>query len=167
MNYTIAHAEPGDAEGLVRFVKALGDEGLSTLMRITTIPSLEEELEFIERIGKEESSAFWVVRDAGGEVVGSLNLFGQTHPQRRHSAGFGLSLLAAHRGKGLGTRLINEMLDWAGKAGLARVELEVLSNNSGAVKLYRRMGFVEEGRKVGAVRLDAGEVDLIQMAKKI
>jgi ribosomal protein S18 acetylase RimI-like enzyme len=47
------------------------------------------------------------------------------------------------------------------------VELEVLSNNSGAVKLYRRMGFVEEGRKVGAVRLDAGEVDLIQMAKKI
>ena len=165
MNYTIAHADRGDAEGLVSLVKELHAEGLPTLLKYTSVPSLEDELAFIEGHSESGNSALWVTKDATAKIVGVMNLDGYPHPQRMHTAGFGMSLLAGHRGKGLGTRMINAMLDWAGKAGLERVELEVLSNNTGAAKLYRKMGFVEEGRKVGAVRLDDEVIDIILMAK--
>jgi RimJ/RimL family protein N-acetyltransferase len=66
---------------------------------------------------------------------------------------------------GVGTKLLEALLAWAGPNGIRRIELEVLSNNQGAVALYRSAGFVLEGAKVKAVEVDGEYVDLIQMAK--
>ena len=58
-----------------------------------------------------------------------------------------------HRGKGLGTLLLHAALGGFMKAGLDRVQLEVTAQNTGALRLYHRLGF----RRIKTV-YKAGEV---------
>ena len=46
-------------------------------------------------------------------------------------------------------------------SGLERVELEVFASNARAVALYRRTGFVEEGRRRCARKLDGIYDDIL------
>jgi len=53
-----------------------------------------------------------------------------------------LGITPPHRGHSLGTCLLVRALDGFRRAGLARVFLEVTADNEGAIRLYRRLGFV-------------------------
>lgn len=61
-------------------------------------------------------------------------------------AGFGaiqnLGIVPEHRGRGLGTALLLRALTGFRQAGLRRAFLEVTAQNDGAIRLYRRLGFV-------------------------
>ncbi|WP_334267951.1 GNAT family N-acetyltransferase [Edaphobacter sp. HDX4] len=51
------------------------------------------------------------------------------------------------RRRGVGRRLCEAVLEWCESEGAASVELEVRSLNHAAQAVYRRIGFVEEGRR--------------------
>jgi GNAT superfamily N-acetyltransferase len=53
-----------------------------------------------------------------------------------------LGVAPAHRDCGLGTILLLHALQGFRRAGLTRVYLEVTAENEGAIRLYRRVGFV-------------------------
>lgn len=52
-----------------------------------------------------------------------------------------LGVTPRHRGLGLGTQLLLQALNGFREAGLARAFLEVTVQNSGALRLYERLGF--------------------------
>ena len=52
-----------------------------------------------------------------------------------------LGVVPAYRGLGLGSALVRKALDGFAQAGLGRAYLEVTAENSGAVRLYRAVGF--------------------------
>ena len=60
-----------------------------------------------------------------------------------------IALLHPFRGKGIGRKLIAELLDQGAKAGLG-VRLSVVKGNR-AINLYRRLGFSEVGEDAGGV----------------
>jgi ribosomal protein S18 acetylase RimI-like enzyme len=76
----------------------------------------------------------------------------------------GTGLLPQFRGAGLGRRLILRTLDAARALGLTRVELSVRADNANAIALYRKIGFVEEGLRRNAVRLDGTYENIAGMA---
>lgn len=81
--------------------------------------------------------------------IGHMSLFSLTGPNDTHhrNAMIGISLADGFRGKGYGGEAINWALDWAFQhAGLHRVSISTFSYNPNALKLYRKLGFVEEGR---------------------
>jgi [ribosomal protein S18]-alanine N-acetyltransferase len=51
------------------------------------------------------------------------------------------------RSRGLGTRLLSFLLDFAVAQGCLEVTLEVRPSNEAALSLYRKMGFVQVGRR--------------------
>jgi len=53
-----------------------------------------------------------------------------------------LGIAPEHRNSGLGTNLLFHALQGFRHAGIGRVYLEVTAQNDGAVRLYRRLGFV-------------------------
>jgi len=53
-----------------------------------------------------------------------------------------LGIAPPHRDAGLGTALLFRALDGFRKTGVQRVHLEVTAQNEGAIRLYRRLGFV-------------------------
>jgi ribosomal protein S18 acetylase RimI-like enzyme len=54
-----------------------------------------------------------------------------------------LGIVPEHRGRGLGWALMAKAIEGFKRAGLARVFLEVTSQNDGAIRLYRRLGFAK------------------------
>ncbi|MCW3100497.1 MAG: acetyltransferase [Chthonomonadaceae bacterium] len=52
-----------------------------------------------------------------------------------------LAVLHGERGKGVGTLLLQDAFDWAIADGRTRLALHVLHSNTGARRLYEKMGF--------------------------
>ena len=91
-----------------------------------------------------------VARDADNsaeQIVGHAGLFTtSTSPRRMHVRGLGIAVAAAWQGQGVGDQLMHALLDWADNwAGVLRIELNVYTDNTGAIALYQRHGFVQEG----------------------
>lgn len=64
-----------------------------------------------------------------------------------------LGVVPEYRGRGLGAALLLKALDGFRRAGLRRAYLEVTAQNDGAVRLYRRLGFVKSRTVYKAVEL--------------
>jgi putative acetyltransferase len=62
-------------------------------------------------------------------------------------------------------RLMATLIDWALRTRVEKIELIVRSTNQPAIRLYRKFGFVEEGRFRNRVRLADGDyIDDVSMA---
>jgi RimJ/RimL family protein N-acetyltransferase len=69
-----------------------------------------------------------------------------------------------YRGKGYGSDALRLILNYAfNELNLYRVGLDVIGNNTAAIRAYQRAGFREEGRLRGAVNRDGGRTDRILM----
>ncbi len=73
-------------------------------------------------------------------------------------ADIGMLVRDEWRGRGVGTALLAAAISWATAAGAHKIALEVWPDNVAALRLYRRAGFVEEGRKRRHYRRRNGEL---------
>jgi [ribosomal protein S18]-alanine N-acetyltransferase len=69
-----------------------------------------------------------------------------------------IGVVPAFRQKGIGRRLLSAAAIEAKRRGAERLFLEVASDNSPALALYRRAGFVKVGRRAGYYHRAAGAV---------
>ena len=56
-----------------------------------------------------------------------------------------LAVMPTHRGRGIGTRLLDAVSERARQSGCCKVTLEVRSSNANARRLYERLGFSDAG----------------------
>jgi ribosomal protein S18 acetylase RimI-like enzyme len=70
-----------------------------------------------------------------------------------------------YRGRGIGSRLLEAALRNADEIGLERVDLEVFATNAGAIKLYERHGFVQEGMRRRVRKIDGRYDDNVLMCR--
>jgi len=99
-----------------------------------------------------------------GRVIGSISIRRDDHPATDHVATFGMFVVSSHRGRGIGSALVSEAFRWARLFGIERIELTVYPHNDAAIALYRRFGFVQEGRLVRHAKKSYGYEDEILMA---
>ena len=69
------------------------------------------------------------------------------------------------RARGMGRRLLRELLDMAAHAGARITFLEVRPANLGAIRLYESMGFHQIGVRRGYYQAEGGREDAIVMRK--
>lgn len=105
------------------------------------------------------------VADAGDELVGFCELYGHVFRRLAHRGLVVIGVRAAHTGDGLGTAMLRAVEGWARRRGLRRLELDVSVRNPRARRLYRRLGFVEEGRRRDAWAMGGRFFDDIVMSK--
>ena len=159
----IRTADERDVVALVEYVATLRSERLPTIFRYDSVPTVEEETAFIRRFAANDAAFFVAVVD--GKIVANLAVSAHQHTQTAHAAGLGMSVLRPYRGQGIGSRLLDTAIEWGERRALRRLELEVLSNNPRARRLYERKGFVIEGCRRGAVEVDGSFVDSLLMAR--
>ncbi|MGH9121188.1 MAG: GNAT family N-acetyltransferase, partial [Acidimicrobiales bacterium] len=80
----------------------------------------------------------------------------------------GMLVTREWRGRGAGSALLQAALEWARDNGAHKMALEVWPHNEGAIRLYERFGFVEEGRKRRHYRRRNGELwDSVLMGRSL
>lgn len=137
-----------DAEKLLAYYNVIASEPRNnTGVRHGMIPTtVEEQRAVICKYLTRSNSMMLVVENQAGEIVGTVQCEGGSR-YTQHSTELHINLHPDYRGYVLGSLLLQHALDWAASnPEIRRVQLEVLERNSGAVRLYKRMGFVEEGR---------------------
>ncbi|KAF5660130.1 GNAT family acetyltransferase acetyltransferase [Fusarium heterosporum] len=83
-------------------------------------------------------------------------------PHHRDS-GIGIMITEAYQNKGYGGESINWVLDWAFRhGGLHRVGIQTFGFNMRGQHLYKKLGFVEEGRSREAIWHDRKWYDLVE-----
>jgi ribosomal protein S18 acetylase RimI-like enzyme len=101
-----------------------------------------------------------LVAAAADQIVGSLHV----DASRFGFGEIGMAVARDWRGRGVGTALLAAAIEWARERGLHKLSLSVFAHNAGAIGLYRKVGFVEEGRRVKHYRRASGELwDAIEM----
>ena len=94
------------------------------------------------------------------QIISLSNVHAGERNRNRHVGQMGISILPEYRGNGLGTVIMQTMIDWAAAHPLIeKLALGVWADNAPAIALYEKMGFIEEGRKVREVKYADGSYD--------
>jgi len=148
-DFTIRHAVPADVPALD-----------------AAIARIDEETEFLAKPGEymrrwapgfadrlkemgEKGTGAYVLAANGGEIVGFLGAFAGPLARTRgviYIAHVGVR--ETWRGRGVGTALFGAIEDWARAQGAWRLDLRVDTQNPRGLALYRKRGFIIEGRIV-------------------
>lgn len=163
---TIRSIREADAESYRACLDTVARERL--YLAFTEAPSAAEARFFIKAM-IQRGLPFVVACDAADTVVGWCNIHvapdNPLRPGFEHAGMLGMGLLEPWRGKGLGTKMMQACFEAAAKIGLERIELQVYASNTGAIALYRKFGFVTEGVKIRARKLDGHYDDIVIMAR--
>ena len=164
-DFRIRDAGPEDAPALLALRHAIFAETDFMLYGIgeysTTQEELAEQLRHIATSGHSRT----VIAEAPDQLIGFLGVSGFSVPRLRHSATVFLGVLRQSWGRGVGSALLAEALAWAPTAGLSRLELFVMKENTRAIRLYERAGFRLEGARRRAYIVDGVAVDDLLMAR--
>ena len=109
-----------------------------------------------------------LVAEVGGNIVGDATLHRRTFGWTSHVGKVRLVIDKDYRGKGLGTILIEELIDIAKKAGLEQLVAELISDQTGALSAFKRLGFEKEAVFFNYVKDQMGEErNLVVMIKNL
>ncbi|WP_088372852.1 GNAT family N-acetyltransferase [Photorhabdus luminescens] len=139
-NIMIRHVEEGDCEQ-IRQLYANPEVYYGTLQ--LPYPSLET---WIKRITNLSAGCFYLVACIDGQIVGQIGIEICQNLRRRHVATFGMGVHVDYQGQGVGSELMETMLDMCDNwLNIERIELEVYTDNDAAIALYKKFGFEIEG----------------------
>jgi ribosomal protein S18 acetylase RimI-like enzyme len=86
------------------------------------------------------------------EIIGELDILVKNLARIKHVGVLTMGILKAYQGLGLGSALLNEALRWAHVQKLKRIELNVFESNTAALGLYKKHGFIIEGKRKNFLR---------------
>jgi RimJ/RimL family protein N-acetyltransferase len=145
--FTVRPAAAADAQAMAECFAAVAAErsGIAT----------EPPIDIDERAAQFARTATGsLVAVADGQIVGMI----QVEASRHGFGEIGMLVDRGWRGRGIGLALVQAAIRWARGQGLHKLCLEVFAQNTAAIALYRKSGFVEEGRRTGQYRRANGEL---------
>ena len=161
----IREAEDRDAAALFNLMPRLDAETNFLLYeageRTTSLVEWQQRL----ADNKASGNSVTLIAEVDGKPVGTLGAAGGRVRRNRHTAHIGVAILQEHVGRGIGTRLFEELERWARAHDVSRLELTVMVNNEAAINLYKKLGFETEGLRRRSLRVDGRWVDEFAMAK--
>lgn len=164
----IRQATKSDAKALLNYLDTIGAESdFLTFGKEGLGITLEDEEAFIESNINKDNTLF-LIAEIEGKIIGNLNFTGGPRPRTRHTGEFGVTVLKEYWGHGLGTALITYLLDWAKFSGvITKINLQVRTDHHTGIKLYKKLGFVQEGLKTKEMLIDGKYYDMLLLGRSV
>lgn len=161
-NIDVREALPEDAGKLVEYMKIVGGETDNLTFGEEGLPvTIEQEEEFIKSIyGKKKSVQLIACKN--GEIIGDGGLNGL--PRRMsHRANLFISVKKQYWNVGIGSRLMEKLIEYAKANEIEILELEVREDNINAIRLYEKFGFKHIGTSPAFFKINGEYVDFKRM----
>jgi RimJ/RimL family protein N-acetyltransferase len=136
---TIRFLTVDDKDGLFHMFSSMSDKALEWSMAPYTIESIQRWIDNIKNL-------IPLVAEYENKIVGYTSIYKFPHQRRK---GIGDQLIYLHQNfhnVGLGTAMIEKLLQLAKKEGMHKIELYVVADNEVAIHLYRKFDFQIEGQ---------------------
>lgn len=162
----IREAEIADAARIYRYISAIADEPHNGILvqSAKELWSVEEHEGHLRR-ALYALNRLVLIAEADDAIIGmaDVNPAG-SHPGFQHTLSLGITVSLDWRNQGIGTMLIEHIIEWCrANPYVLRLELEVFNNNPRAARLYERLGFQHEGTRHRAFLKHGEFLDLIRM----
>ncbi|CAM3760320.1 TPA: N-acetyltransferase family protein [Clostridium perfringens] len=126
----------------------------------------DEEEELIkEKIINRGKNQYWYVAEENGKVIGLGILMNHGNLRKKHVGVITLMVNSDYQNKGIGSLLMDKLINLSESLNIIRLELCVFRDNYKAINLYKKFGFKEEGIKVKSALKNGEYADEIMMAR--
>jgi RimJ/RimL family protein N-acetyltransferase len=149
----------------VRIRPATDDDRLPLAVMFAAVAEERDGIASEPPVDVEKRAARWSLEGLFVAVV-DADVVGHVHVDvSSHGFGeIGMAVARPWRGRGIGSALLVAAIAWAREQGLHKLILSVFAHNAAGIALYRKFGFVEEGRRLEQYRRASGELwDTIEM----
>lgn len=153
-----------DAENIVAFYNAVGGETSYLSFEKDEYPmSVKEQEDDIKGLEGNKNNVMILALD-GKKLIGIATIHSSSKIKSRHDGELGIVVAKAYQGKGIGSELIRQLIDWAKQNGVTkRISLDTRADNIKAVELYMKFGFKIEGMRPNSTLLNGTYYDLYIM----
>lgn len=128
----------------------------------------DEEEELIkEKIINKGKNQYWYVAEENGKVIGLGILMNHGNLRKKHVGVITLMVNSDYQNKGVGSLLMDKLINLSESINIIRVKLCVFRDNYKAINLYNKFGFKEEGIKVKSALKNGEYIDEVMMARII
>lgn len=112
-------------------------------------------------------STIFAYLNESGEILGVLGFYITAVTKAQHRGNlFCMYVRPQHRGKGIGSNLIDEAVEYA-KTKVKQLHLTVVTSNEAAFRLYKQKGFSVYGTEPRALLVDGEYFDEYLMVKML
>lgn len=141
MEVLYREAVSADAEELIEYTKKVGSETDYLSHGSEGVPcSVERQARFIERFLK-SSTDLMLVAECDGRIVANASIERSRIQRYSHRAELSITVLRDFWGQGIGSKLMEMLIDFSRETKIKVVSLEVRADNERAIALYRKFGF--------------------------
>ncbi len=165
----LRHAEVSDAAALIDYLKITAAETPYLIREPEEVVlTVEQEEQFIQK-KIASPRELMLIAEIDGKHIGNCSLM-QIAPYKRctHRCGIAIALYREYCGCGIGKMMMQTVLDAAKASGYEQAELEVVSHNTEAIALYRKLGFKKYGTFPNNMKYSDGSyADTDWMMKKL
>lgn len=159
----IRPAEPSDKDFVWKGFQAQDSSFYQYLIPITKklVDMWYEKIDFSRSIPLDA----FVLNDRGviSEFIGNATMGIGSSPLDRHIGGIGMSVFPRYQRRGIGTILLEMIIEIAKILQLRRLELTVVKENIPAIRLYEKLGFEKEGLLRKKLHRDGKDYDMFYM----
>ncbi|MDY5837038.1 MAG: GNAT family N-acetyltransferase [Eubacteriales bacterium] len=165
----LRNAEPEDADMLLEYLRKTSAETPFLLREPDEVKiTREQEIKFIQRQIEADRDLF-LIATYNDKLVGNCSLMSHSSYRKlKHRCNVAIAIYQEYWGNGIGEILLKTVLEIAKKVGYEQAELDVVSTNSSAISLYKKLGFETYGRFPDFIKSSDGSyTDGIWMMKKL
>ena len=126
----------------------------------------DEEDELIkEKIINIGNNKYWYVAEEDGKVLGLGILMNHGNLRKKHVGVITLMVNSDYQNKGIGSLLMDKLINLSESLNIIRLELCVFRDNYKAINLYKKFGCKEEGIKIKSALKNGEYADEIMMVR--
>ncbi len=134
-----------DLDNLLKFANGLVDEDTFVMLSGSKLNRAEEQKYLKDSIEKiKQNKKIHLVALVNGVFAGSAEVRRQER-RKSHVGEIGIALIPEYRGEGIGTELLETLVDEAKQLKLRLVYMHCFETNSPALHVYEKIGFQRSG----------------------
>ncbi len=164
----LRNARPEDADDLVKYLKATSAETPYLIREPEEITITKENEEQFLQTKIDAERELMLIALIDGKHIGNCSLMSIAPYKRyRHRCDVAIALYKEYCGSGIGTAMLQTVLNVAREAGYEQAELEVMAENENAIAMYEKLGFKKYGTFPDNMKYaDGSYMDAYWMMKK-